>query len=147
MSRLAVARPALVDRLIRNWYSRDPRFHGDLREAALAGLGGEKDIVLIAGGQGKDADFNALRELVQRHCKSVLLLGEDAALIATALAGVAEIEQVDDMRAAVDRAAVIAGEGDTVLLSPACASFDMFTGFAARGDAFREAVAALEVGV
>lgn len=114
-------------------------------QAALAGLGGDHDVVLIAGGQGKGADFKALRALVTQHCKRLLVLGEDAPLMADALAGATEIERVESMDEAVALAAQCAVDGDTVLLSPACASFDMFSGFAARGDAFRLAVQALEV--
>ncbi len=111
--------------------------------AALEGLGGEGDIVLIAGGQGKGADFGGLRAAVERHCRHVLLLGEDAEKIARALGNVIPVERVRDMPEAVERAAVLAQAGDTVLLSPACASFDMFRGYAARGEAFSTAVRAL----
>ncbi len=111
--------------------------------AALAGVGGERDVVLIAGGQGKGADFGELREAVSRHCRQVLLLGEDAALIESALAGCAASQRVANMDEAVSAAAQIAQPGDTVLLSPACASLDMFTGYAARGAAFAAAVRAL----
>lgn len=109
-------------------------------EAALLGLGGERDIVLIAGGQGKGADFSQLRKVVERHCKQLVLIGEDAAGLQQALQGAAPIILEDDMEAAVRSAAAVATSGDTVLLSPACASFDMFPGFVARGQAFAAAV-------
>ena len=109
-------------------------------QAALAGLGGERDIVLIAGGQGKGADFSVLAPQVARHCKQLVLLGEDAPLIADALSGSAPLVLAVDMAAAVSAAAAVATAGDTVLLSPACASFDMFSGYPARGEAFCEAV-------
>ncbi|MFV8818259.1 UDP-N-acetylmuramoyl-L-alanine--D-glutamate ligase [Haliea sp. E17] len=108
--------------------------------AALAGLGGEGNVVLIAGGQGKGADFRELRPAVQRHCRHLLVMGEDAVAIALALDDIVPVERVRDMPEAVQRAAVLARAGDTVLLSPACASFDMFRGYAARGDAFVAAV-------
>lgn len=111
--------------------------------AALEGFGGDRDIVLVAGGQGKGADFRALRPAVERHCRHVLLLGEDAETIARALGDATPVEAVRDMLEAVERAAVVARPGDTVLLSPACASFDMFRGYAARGDAFTAAVRSL----
>ncbi|QFU74980.1 UDP-N-acetylmuramoyl-L-alanine--D-glutamate ligase [Halioglobus maricola] len=114
-------------------------------QAALAGLGGERDVLLIAGGQGKGADFSAMRRVVQQHCKHVLLIGEDAALLEEALGPVTEILRCEDMAEAVRNAAALAAPGETILLSPACASFDMYPGFAARGDAFREAVSMLEV--
>lgn len=115
-------------------------------EAALSGLGGERDIVLIAGGQGKGADFSALRGAVQRHCRALVLIGEDAPQLAAALQDCTETQRVDSLEAAVQAAAELAQPGDTVLLSPACASFDMFAGFAARGAAFIDAVRALEAG-
>jgi UDP-N-acetylmuramoylalanine--D-glutamate ligase len=112
-------------------------------EAALQGLGGERNIVLIAGGQGKGADFTQLQAAVTRHCKRLLLLGEDAALIERALGDSVPVQRVASLQEAVTLAAAGATRGDTVLLSPACASFDMFTGYAQRGDTFRTLVAAL----
>ncbi len=114
--------------------------------AALAGLGTAGNVVLIAGGQGKGADFRELREPVARSCRHVVLIGEDAGLIEQALEGTVPLERAADMRAAVAAAAAAAQPGDTVLLSPACASFDMFTGYAARGVAFTAAVRALGAG-
>ncbi|WP_338055613.1 UDP-N-acetylmuramoyl-L-alanine--D-glutamate ligase [Seongchinamella sediminis] len=112
-------------------------------EAALAGLGGERDILLIAGGQGKGADFSGLRQAVQRHCRQLLVMGEDAPALAAALGDVVPVTAAASMAEAVSLAAADARAGDTVLLSPACASFDMFSGYQARGDAFRAAVLAL----
>lgn len=113
-------------------------------QAALAGLGGERDIVLIAGGQGKGADFNALRDAVSAHCRAVILIGEDAPLMKDALLRTAPIVDAGSMQSAVALAAELAKPGDCVLLSPACASFDMFSGYQARGDAFSDAVRALQ---
>ncbi len=112
-------------------------------EAALRGLGAEKNIYLIAGGQGKGADFSALREAVTRHVKQVYLFGEDAALLEEALAECATLTRVTGLEEAVNLAAQSATRGDLVLLSPACASFDMYSGYVARGLAFRDAVQAL----
>jgi len=106
--------------------------------AAIQGLQGP--LILIAGGQGKGADFSPLRDAVKNKVRAVILLGEDAALLETALADVVPVQRVKDMSAAVVQAHGLAKAGDTVLLSPACASFDMFAGFAARGDAFMAAV-------
>ena len=111
--------------------------------AAIAGLQGP--LILIAGGQGKGADFSPLHSFMKDGAtkdkvRAVILLGEDAALIEAALAGVVPVQHVTDMSAAVAKANELASSGDTVLLSPACASFDMFNGFAARGDAFMAAV-------
>ena len=106
--------------------------------AAIEGLQGP--LILIAGGQGKGADFSPLRDVVKDKVRAVILLGEDVALIEAALSDVVPVQCVVDMSAAVAKANELAESGDTVLLSPACASFDMFDGFAARGDAFMAAV-------
>lgn len=116
-------------------------------EAALNGLGGDRNVVLIAGGQGKGADFTALRDAVGRHCRALVLIGEDAPTMRAALEASADTVVCDSLDAAVQRAAQLAQSGDTVLLSPACASFDMFPGFVARGEAFVAAVRALEEGI
>ena len=115
-------------------------------EAALHGLGGERNIILIAGGQSKGADFTRLQAAVQQHCKLLVLLGEDAGKMQQALAGSAPVVMALSMDGAVTAAAQQAAPGDCVLLSPACASFDMFAGYAQRGVAFCEAVARLQEG-
>lgn len=109
-------------------------------EAALQGLGGARNIVLIAGGQGKDADFSALRKVAQQHCRLLVLIGEDAVLMQRALADIVPTVVSDTLENAVVLAAQEATAGDIVLLSPACASFDMFSGYVQRGDFFRSAV-------
>lgn len=114
-------------------------------QAALSGLGGERDIVLIAGGQGKGADFVDLLPAVKRHCRHLVLIGEDADALQQALHGAAPITRADTLEDAVLRATEAASAGDTVLLSPACASFDMFSGYVARGETFAACVRALEV--
>ncbi len=81
-----------------------------------------------------------LAPAVKQHCKRVLTLGESAREIELALGGAAPCQRVADVDAAVERAAQLSEPGDVVLLSPACASFDQFSGYQARGDAFREAV-------
>lgn len=114
--------------------------------AALAAIEGVETgpdsgrLVLIAGGQGKGQDFTPLREAVGQHCRAVILLGEDADTLAEVLQDTVPLQQATSMDAAVQQAAALARPGDAVLLSPACASFDMFSGFAARGDAFIRAV-------
>jgi len=112
--------------------------------AALEGLAEGRNILLIAGGQGKGADFTLLQPAVVRHCKLVLLLGEDAPALQAALEGHAPVTRVASMEEAVTSAAARAVAGDVVLLSPACASFDMFSGYANRGDVFSRAVAQLQ---
>ncbi|MEO8144782.1 MAG: UDP-N-acetylmuramoyl-L-alanine--D-glutamate ligase [Betaproteobacteria bacterium] len=110
---------------------------------ALGGL--SKKVVLILGGEGKGQNFAPLVPAVRGHAKHVLLIGRDAALIEKALAasGIA-VERVASMEKAVARAAQIAAPGDAVLLSPACASFDMFRDYRHRGEAFAKAVGELK---
>lgn len=110
--------------------------------AALEGLG--RKVVLIAGGDGKGQDFAPLAPAVRDHARAVVLIGRSAAQIASALAetGVA-VEQADDLPRAVLRADALARGGDAVLLSPACASFDMFRSYVHRAEVFVEAVCAL----
>ena len=111
--------------------------------AALSGLGGEHTIVLIAGGQGKGADFAPLKNVVRKHCKAVVLIGADAPLLESVLSDSAPIHRAESMDDAVSAAASLAQKGDTVLLSPACASFDMFTGYEQRGESFCASVSRL----
>ncbi len=111
--------------------------------AALQGLGCKA--VLIAGGEGKGQDFSPLYEAVKNHARAVILIGRDADLIAQAIksAGV-EIVGAADMSDAVKAAARLAQAGDAVLLSPACASFDMFRNYEHRAQVFVAAVQALQ---
>jgi UDP-N-acetylmuramoylalanine--D-glutamate ligase len=93
------------------------------------------------GGQGKSQDFTVLRGPVARSCAAVYLIGEDAALIGCALRGVeTQLRVCHDLEQAVTDAAQAAAPGEVVLLSPACASFDQFPDFEARGERFRELV-------
>jgi UDP-N-acetylmuramoylalanine--D-glutamate ligase len=115
--------------------------------AALDGLiphGGSGRAVLIAGGDGKGADFAPLLPAVKRAARAVVLIGRDAELIAQTLEGEVTMVEASTMKDAVARAAELARPGDVVLLSPACASFDMFDGYEQRGRAFAEAVRALD---
>ena len=108
---------------------------------ALAGLG--RPVVLIAGGDGKGQDFMPLRAAVDAHCRAVLLIGRDATLIERALAGSkAIVERAETLDAAVARAFGVAGRGDAVLLSPACASLDQFADYVERGSRFVDLVRA-----
>jgi UDP-N-acetylmuramoylalanine--D-glutamate ligase len=100
-----------------------------------------RPVHLIVGGQGKGQGFAALREAVARDCAAVYLIGEDADAIAGELAGVAvELSDCGDLERALARARTVARAGEVVLLSPACASFDQFADFEARGERFRELV-------
>ncbi len=106
--------------------------------AAVQGLDGP--LVLIAGGVAKDRDFSPLARALAGRARGIVLLGRDAELLAAALAEVAPIRRVADMDEAVSAARALAHPGDTVLLSPACASLDMYTDYRARGLAFATAV-------
>ncbi len=110
--------------------------------AAIRGLEGQ--VVLIAGGRGKGQDFTPLKEALQSKSRAVVLMGEDASRIQEALGGGFDIHRVADMNQAVVLAAGLAKPGDSVLLSPACASFDMFTNYVQRGERFAAAVRRLE---
>jgi len=110
--------------------------------AAVAGMPGP--LVLIAGGQGKGQDFAPLAQAFRGKVRHCVLIGQDAKLLATALQGVTTTQFAPDMDAAVQRAANAARSGETVLLSPACASLDMFRDYGHRGDVFAAAVRRLQ---
>lgn len=107
------------------------------------GIRGQKNLLLIAGGQGKGQDFDGLKAPLSDFVKLTLLLGEDAQQIQQALQDCGDLIAVESMELAVQAAHQVAVPGDIVLLSPACSSFDMFTGFEHRGQCFQEAVSAL----
>ena len=110
--------------------------------AALQGLGCRS--VVILGGDGKGQDFSPLKAAVAAHARAVVLIGRDGPVISAALAGCGvPVVSSGDMVDAVTQAAGFAQSGDAVLLSPACASFDMFRNYAHRAEAFRAAVANL----
>ena len=112
--------------------------------AAIASVDSLHDpVVLIAGGQGKGGDFDKLATATCGQLRAAVLLGEDAPLLEKAFEDLTPTECADDMQAAVLRAAELAENGDTVLLAPACASFDQHENYQARGDAFCLAVEAL----
>jgi UDP-N-acetylmuramoylalanine--D-glutamate ligase len=112
--------------------------------AALNGLGPDRRLVLILGGEGKGQDFAPLAEPVARYVRAVVLIGRDAPLIQSAIedSGV-DMLAADSMAAAVELAASVAKAGDAVLMSPACASFDMFDNYGHRAQVFCDAVQAL----
>ena len=116
------------------WYDDSKGTNVGATVAALRGLG--RKCILILGGEGKGQDFSPLREPVREFASHVLLIGRDAPLIAEAIAG----ENCDSLDEAVRRASEIAKAGEAVLLSPACASFDMFRDYRHRGEAFAQAV-------
>ncbi len=109
--------------------------------AALDGLRGP--LVLVAGGDGKGQDFAPLAAACRGRVRAAVLIGRDAPRLAEALAGVCALERCDSLEQAVATAARLAEPGDTVLLSPACASLDMFRDYAHRGEVFAAAVRSL----
>jgi UDP-N-acetylmuramoylalanine--D-glutamate ligase len=112
--------------------------------AALSGLGAERKLVLLLGGEGKGQDFSPLAAPVARYVRGVVLFGRDAPLIRTALAETdVPLLEASSMEDAVAQANRAAHAGDAVLLSPACASFDMFKDYAHRAACFVDAVRAL----
>lgn len=110
--------------------------------AAISGLGSKhcKNLILIAGGQAKGQDFSDLQENISQYVKLTILMGEDSHQIERLLNSENTYIKVDSMREAVTKAGAEASCGDIVLLSPACASFDMFDGFEHRGQCFQKAV-------
>ena len=109
--------------------------------AAVSGLTGP--LIIIAGGEGKGQDFTPLAAACRDKVRHVVLIGKDAAAIEAVLQEVCTTERAATMDAAVTAAAAVARPGDTVLLSPACASLDMFRDYAHRGEVFAAAVHAL----
>ena len=125
------------------WYDDSKGTNVGATVAALDGLGGMNDrkCVVILGGDGKAQDFSPLRDAVARHGRAAILIGRDGPLIGRAIetAGV-PVETAADMDDAVRRAAALAQPGDAALLSPACASFDMFRSYEHRAEVFAAAV-------
>ena len=127
------------------WYDDSKGTNVGATVAALNGLGGlGRKIVVILGGDGKGQDFSPLGKAVTRHARAAVLIGRDGPLIEKAIGGGVSMETATDMNDAVRRARALAHSGDAVLLSPACASFDMFRNYEHRAQAFVAAVHALE---
>jgi UDP-N-acetylmuramoylalanine--D-glutamate ligase len=122
------------------WYNDSKGTNVGAAAAAIAGIFSERKGVLIAGGQGKGADFGELAAVLPGRVHTAVLIGEDAAKIEAAIGTAAEVRRARSMREAVAMAAAAARPGDAVLLSPACASFDMFDNYEHRGRAFVAAV-------
>ena len=108
--------------------------------AAIHGIATGRNVILIAGGDGKGADFAPLADVITAQVKALVLIGRDGPRIAQSVAGRAPLQYATDMQQAVLACKRAAQPGDVVLLSPACASFDMFSNYMARGDAFVAAV-------
>jgi len=125
------------------WYNDSKGTNVGATMAALRGI--DSKVVLIAGGLGKGADFSHLREVVADKARAVVLIGRDAALIARALGDIVPVVYATDMPDAVRHAGQNTQQGDAVLLSPACASFDMFKNYEDRGAMFIKSVKRLLV--
>lgn len=123
-----------------SWFNDSKGTNVGAASAAVAGIFNDRPGVLIAGGQGKGADFRELRPALAGRVHTAILIGEDARAIAAAIEDLVTVRFARDMRDAVALAAAAAEPGESVLLSPACASFDMFRDYAARGRAFEAAV-------
>jgi UDP-N-acetylmuramoylalanine--D-glutamate ligase len=109
--------------------------------ATLAAVDGTPGpLVVIAGGDGKGQDFTPLRAAFAGKVRAAVLIGRDARALGQVLAGVCALQYADSLEAAVECAAQVAQPGDTVLLSPACASLDMFRDYKHRGEVFADAV-------
>ena len=121
-----------------NWFNDSKGTNVGATVAAITGLSGKT--VLLAGGQGKGADFTPLADVVHQYARAVVLFGEDAETIALSLKGDIPIVFARNMVDAVTQARDLAQIGDNVLLSPACASFDMFNNYEHRGQVFIETV-------
>ena len=120
------------------WYNDSKGTNVGATIAAIEGLA--RPIVLIAGGLGKEQDFSPLKTPLSQHARALILIGQDARLIEQAVQGALPILPAAGIEDAVQQAARLAVPGDAVLLSPACASYDMFSDYEQRGEAFRAAV-------
>lgn len=125
-----------------DWYNDSKATNVGSAQAAILGIGPEiaGKIVLLAGGQGKKADFSDLYQPIAKFVKELILFGEDKSIISKTLKGASPIKLTDNLESAVDLAKASAIKGDVVLLSPACASLDMFNNFEHRGEEFTKLV-------
>lgn len=129
-----------------DWYNDSKGTNVGATVAAINGLAGKDNTILIAGGVGKGADFSPLAEVLHEKVKTVIVFGADADQIHRALKGHVEIIYASNLSTAVIVADKLSRADDLVLFSPACASFDMFENYEQRGDAFVEYVKQLEAG-
>lgn len=132
-----------VKRISGVWYINDSKATNV--DAVTKALQSHKSpVVLILGGRDKNGDFQVLKDLLIQQARAVVVMGEAAEVIAKQIEGTVQIIHEKDLEAAVRSAANIAGEGDVVLFSPGCASFDQFGNFEERGERFKAIVAQLE---
>lgn len=126
------------------WYNDSKATNVGASIAAIEGLADNGKLVLILGGVGKDQDFSGLTPVLKAHVYAAVLIGEAADEIAAIMPSTVITETADSIKAAVNMAANLAKEGMQVLLSPACASFDMFMSYVDRGQQFEQAVRELQ---
>lgn len=124
-----------------SWYNDSKGTNVGASLAAIQGLGSTINgkIVLLLGGQGKGGDFTAMNNTINRYAKGIIIFGEDADIIEQQITFTHKY-RVDNLCEAIELAKMQATEGDIVLLSPACASFDMYQNFEARGEHFMQIV-------
>jgi len=120
------------------WFNDSKATNVGATVAALEGM--PSPLILIAGGDGKSADFSELHDVIASQAREVILLGRDADSIEHVIDGAVPVHRAVDMKDAVKIAQRIAKSGDSVLLAPACASFDMYNNYMERGDDFAKAV-------
>jgi UDP-N-acetylmuramoylalanine--D-glutamate ligase len=126
------------------WYNDSKGTNVGASCAAIKGLAVNKNVVLIAGGgDGKGADFSTFANIASRYLRAAVVIGRDGPLIKKIIKDIIPVCDAADMEEAVRKSASLAQRGDVVLLSPACASFDMFEDYRARGAAFTAAVSRL----
>ena len=106
----------------------------------------EAPLVVLIGGRDKGNDYSRLNDLVKKHCRAVIAIGESAEKVVAAFSSIVPVERAATMPDAVQKARARAVKGDVVLLSPACASFDWFDNYEHRGEVFKEIVHALSGG-
>jgi UDP-N-acetylmuramoylalanine--D-glutamate ligase len=124
-----------------SWYNDSKGTNVGATVAAVKGLASESGkLVLIAGGDCKKADFTALQDVVTDHVRALVLIGKDAPVINRQFSELVPCHVAKDIHDAVIQSRALAKSGDNVLLSPACASFDMFSGYEERGEVFMNAV-------
>lgn len=126
------------------WYNDSKATNVGASIAAIEGLAETGQLVMILGGVGKEQDFSGLTPVLAKHVHAVVLIGEAAAEIAAIVPANVISQTADSIKSAVNLAANLAKEGMQVLLSPACASFDMFLSYVDRGQQFEQAVRELQ---
>ena len=123
-----------------DWINDSKATNVGATRAALEGLGDKKNVVLIAGGVAKGANFESLLVPIKKHCKQVILIGESAIKISETISHEVKVSRVTSIEEAVQLSKNISAAGDLVLLSPACSSLDMFQNYIDRGNTYARAV-------